>query len=60
MSVYKAAMARPDAAGELFGGMSPVYAGYTLGALQFDGGSADRPAAAEEQEMKAAAPAGAV
>lgn len=43
---YKAALANPAAAGELFAAMKPVYAGYTLGALQFDGGSASGAAGA--------------
>ncbi|WP_339158456.1 U32 family peptidase [Paenibacillus sp. FSL W8-0186] len=37
VSTYRAAIERPETAGELFAGMTPVYAGYTLGALQFDG-----------------------
>lgn len=49
VSVYKAAIEQPETASELFAGMTPVYAGYTLGALQFDGGSTGRPAAAEEE-----------
>ncbi|WP_068782845.1 peptidase U32 family protein [Paenibacillus phocaensis] len=43
---YKAALAHPDTAGEQFARMTPVYAGYTLGALQFDGGSASGAAGA--------------
>jgi len=38
VSAYKAAIASPDTAAERFDEMNPVYAGYTLGALQFDGG----------------------
>ncbi|AZK44921.1 peptidase U32 family protein [Paenibacillus lentus] len=49
VSVYKTAIEQPEAAGELFTGMTPVYAGYTLGALQFDGGVAGRPVAAEAE-----------
>ncbi|MBW4840514.1 MAG: U32 family peptidase [Paenibacillaceae bacterium] len=45
---YKAALANPDAAREQFDRMTPVYAGYTLGALQFDGGSASGAAGAGE------------
>ncbi|GAA0134676.1 hypothetical protein YSY43_15160 [Paenibacillus sp. YSY-4.3] len=40
VSVYRAAIEKPETAGELFAGMPPFYAGYTLGALQFDGGAA--------------------
>lgn len=43
---YKAALADPAAAGSLFAAMKPVYAGYTLGALQFDGGRASGAAGA--------------
>lgn len=37
---YKAALMNPQTAGEQFEQLAPVYAGYTLGALQFDGGRA--------------------
>jgi putative protease len=43
---YKAALADPTTAGSLFAAMKPVYAGYTLGALQFDGGRASGAAGA--------------
>ncbi|MNM92706.1 Peptidase family U32 [compost metagenome] len=46
---YKAALANPDAARDQFGRMTPVYAGYTLGVLQFDGGSASGAAGAGEE-----------
>lgn len=46
---YKAALADPDSAGEQFARLTPVYAGYTLGALQFDGGSASGVAGAGEE-----------
>lgn len=50
VSVYKTAIEKPETAAELFAGLTPVYAGYTLGALQFDGGSADRPAAESQTD----------
>lgn len=37
---YKAALTNPQTAVEQFEQLAPVYAGYTLGALQFDGGRA--------------------
>lgn len=37
---YKAALADPASSSKHFAELVPVYAGYTLGALQFDGGSA--------------------
>ncbi|MFD1177381.1 peptidase U32 family protein [Paenibacillus puldeungensis] len=37
---YKAALTNPQTAVEQFEHLAPVYAGYTLGALQFDGGRA--------------------
>ncbi|WP_410770935.1 peptidase U32 family protein [Fontibacillus sp. BL9] len=40
VATYKTALAEPETAVELFAGLAPVYAGYTLGALQFDGGAA--------------------
>lgn len=40
VATYKAALAEPETAVELFAALKPVYAGYTLGALQFDGGPA--------------------
>ncbi|MNP55835.1 hypothetical protein D3C76_1505110 [compost metagenome] len=40
VATYKAALAEPDTAVELFAALKPVYAGYTLGALQFDCGPA--------------------
>lgn len=40
IAAYKAALNEPDRAEELFASLQPVYAGYTLGALQFDGGAA--------------------
>lgn len=40
VGAYKAALAEPETAIERFAGLKPVYAGYTLGALQFDGGPA--------------------
>ena len=46
---YKAALANPDVARDQFGRMTPVYAGYTLGVLQFDGGSASGAAGAGEE-----------
>ncbi|MFD3259976.1 peptidase U32 family protein [Paenibacillus lentus] len=48
VSVYKTAIKKPETAAELFAGLTPVYAGYTLGALQFDGGAASQADAAEE------------
>ncbi|WP_055106610.1 peptidase U32 family protein [Paenibacillus ihumii] len=48
VSTYRAAIERPETAGELFAAMAPVYAGYTLGALQFDGGAAGQAEAAGE------------
>lgn len=48
VSVYKTAIEKPETAAELFAGLTPVYAGYTLGALQFDGGAASQADAAEE------------
>lgn len=67
VAAYRAALAEPDTAAERFAGLPPVYAGYTLGALQFDGGASDAPgsAAAESTvtagavEGKAVAEAGA-
>ncbi|RCX13577.1 putative protease [Fontibacillus phaseoli] len=40
VATYKTALNEPETAVELFAGLAPVYAGYTLGALQFDGGAA--------------------
>lgn len=36
---YRAALDNPNSAVEEFSKLTPVYAGYTLGALQFDGGA---------------------
>ncbi|KFN07473.1 peptidase U32 family protein [Paenibacillus macerans] len=52
---YKNAAAAPDTAEAEFAKLPPVYAGYTLGALQFDGGSAS----AAKAEAEAAAAKGA-
>ncbi|GJM83091.1 hypothetical protein HMSSN139_55870 [Paenibacillus sp. HMSSN-139] len=52
---YKAALADPESAGEQFARLTPVYAGYTLGALQFDGGSASGAAGAGASEAGNAA-----
>ncbi|MEF2966230.1 U32 family peptidase [Paenibacillus sp. M1] len=61
VAAYKAALAAPEAAAELFAALAPVYAGYTLGALQFDGGaasgSAGGPGAAGAGEAQAEAAA---
>ncbi|GIO87603.1 hypothetical protein J25TS5_45350 [Paenibacillus faecis] len=54
VAAYRAALAEPDTAAERFAGLPPVYAGYTLGALQFDGG-AEGTASAEVAEPAAAA-----
>lgn len=55
VAAYKAALANPEIAAELFAGLEPVYAGYTLGALQFDGGAASGNAGgAAEGEQEAA------
>lgn len=51
---YKNAAAAPDTAEAEFAKLPPVYAGYTLGALQFDGGSASA-AKAEAAAAKGAA-----
>lgn len=57
VSTYKAALTRPDSAKELFSAMQPVYAGYTLGALHFDGhNSSDQEAAAPAQQTDTAEP----
>lgn len=40
IAVYRTALNEPERAEELFTSLQPVYAGYTLGALQFDGGAA--------------------
>lgn len=42
VSAYKAAIANPETAEQSFTDMTSVYAGYTLGALQFDGGDVGR------------------
>ncbi|MNZ42578.1 Peptidase family U32 [compost metagenome] len=38
VGAYRAVLDNPDMAAEEFSKLAPVYAGYTLGALQFDGG----------------------
>ncbi|RRJ67544.1 U32 family peptidase [Paenibacillus oralis] len=53
VKAYKNAAAAPDTAEAEFARLTPVYAGYTLGALQFDGGSAG--GAAEAAAAKEAA-----
>ncbi|MGG6311532.1 peptidase U32 family protein [Paenibacillus macerans] len=55
---YKAALADPRAAAEQFASMTPVYAGYTLGALQFDGGKASGAAGAGAEANADASEAG--
>lgn len=40
VAAYKTAVNEPERAEELLAALNPIYAGYTLGALQFDGGAA--------------------
>ncbi|MNI01911.1 Peptidase family U32 [compost metagenome] len=47
---YRAALDNPNSAVEEFSTLTPVYAGYTLGALQFDGGTAAADKGVEQAE----------
>lgn len=54
---YKAALTDPQTAEEQYARLTPVYAGYTLGPLQFDGGKASGAAGAGAEAGGAAEPA---
>lgn len=52
VGAYKAVIENPDNGEEQFNQMMPVYAGYTLGALQFDGSAAADKGADEAEEAQ--------
>lgn len=51
VSAYKAAIANPETAEQTYTGMTSVYAGYTLGALQFDGGDVGKSLGMKEEAV---------